>query len=50
MDEQEKNNCIAFLERTTLTGKEVPAYNIILLHLLQAEEVEEVRNADTPIN
>lgn len=43
MSEQELNNLKVFLERVTLSGKEVMAYSLILKAIQEAKKVEEVK-------
>jgi len=47
MNEREYKNLLAFLERTTITGKEVIAYNMVYKDLLNAKPIEPVKKEET---
>lgn len=47
MNEREYKNLLAFLERTTITGKEVIAYNMVYKDLLNAKPIEPVKKEKT---
>jgi hypothetical protein len=46
MSEREYKNLLAFLERTTITGKEVIAYNMVYKDLLNAKTIKPDNKTD----